>query len=264
MEPQPAGALVLGPVYGRLAIGMAPALVPAIVPAAAQREKRMKILVCDDHALLREAMRGVLKELVPDADIVEAATGRQVTKLIQADPQVDLLLLDLNLPDQDGLTLLSDLRAQHPEIAVVVLSGFQDRETVQRALRLGALGFIPKNTERDVVLNALRLVLAGGIYIPVQALDGAETGTAQNCSAATVSDLRDRLPPRLGLTDRQMEVLALVMEGKSNKAISRALDLAEHTVKNHMTAILKALQVTSRTEAVIAVGKLSRDVHAKS
>jgi DNA-binding NarL/FixJ family response regulator len=233
-------------------------------PAPAQREKLMKIVVCDDHALLREAMRGVLKELVPDADVVEAADGRQAIRLIEANPQLDLLLLDLNLPDQDGLTLLADLRERHPEIAVVVLSGFQDRETVQRALRLGALGFIPKNTERDVVLNALRLVLAGGIYIPVQALDGAETGAAQTAGACAAGDLRDRLPPRLGLTDRQLEVLALVMEGKSNKAISRALSLAEHTVKNHMTAILKALQVTSRTEAVIAVGKLSRDMHAKS
>jgi DNA-binding NarL/FixJ family response regulator len=224
----------------------------------------MKILVCDDHALMREAMRGVLKELVPEADVIEAADGRTMTRLIAQDPQLDLLLLDLNLPDQDGLALLSDLRERHPAITVVILSAFQDRETVRRTLRLGALGFIPKNTERDVVLNALRLVLAGGIYIPVQALDGAEPGAAQNGDAcATAGDLRGRLPPALGLTERQMDVLALVMEGKSNKAISRALSLAEHTVKNHMTAIFKALQVTSRTEAVIAVGRLSREMHVK-
>jgi DNA-binding NarL/FixJ family response regulator len=224
----------------------------------------MKVLVCDDHALLREAMRGVLKELVPDASVIEAADGRQMATLIAADPQVDLLLLDLNLPDQDGLTILRGLRERHPEITVVVLSAFHDRETVRQTLRLGALGFIPKNTERDVVLNALRLVLSGGIYIPVQALDGAAPGAAQSGSSSASGDLRGRLPPRLGLTDRQMDVLALVMEGKSNKAISRALCLAEHTVKNHMTAIFKALQVTSRTEAVIAVGKLSREMHVKS
>jgi DNA-binding NarL/FixJ family response regulator len=229
-----------------------------------RREKLMKILVCDDHALMREAMRGVLKELVPDAGVIEAADGRQLTERIQENPQLDLLLLDLNLPDQDGLAILADLRERHPEITVVVLSAFQDRETVRRSLRLGALGFIPKNTERDVVLNALRLVLAGGIYIPVQALDGAEPRAAQNGSPSSAGELRARLPPRLGLTERQMEVLALVMEGKSNKAISRALSLAEHTVKNHMTAIFKALQVTSRTEAVIAVGKLSREMHVKS
>jgi DNA-binding NarL/FixJ family response regulator len=224
----------------------------------------MKVLVCDDHALMREAMRGVLKELVPDACVIEAADGRQMAKLIKQDPQIDLLLLDLNLPDQDGLAILRDLRESHPEITVVVLSAFQDRETVRRSLGLGALGFIPKNTERDVVLNALRLVLSGGIYIPVQALEAAEPAAPQSVGSVSAGDLRSRLPPRLGLTDRQLEVLALVMEGKSNKAISRTLSLAEHTVKNHMTAILKALQVTSRTEAVIAVGKLSRETHVKS
>jgi DNA-binding NarL/FixJ family response regulator len=220
----------------------------------------MKILVCDDHALIREAMRGVLRELVPDASVIEASDGRQMTRLIQENPELDLLLLDLNLPDQDGLTILGDLKERLPAISVVVLSAFQDRETVRRALALGALGFIPKNTEREVVLNALRLVLAGGIYIPVQALDGAEPRAAANRNATSADDLRSRLPPGLGLTDRQMDVLALVMEGRSNKAISRALGLAEHTVKNHMTAIFKALQVTSRTEAVIAVGKLGRDL----
>jgi DNA-binding NarL/FixJ family response regulator len=224
----------------------------------------MKVLLCDDHALLREAMRGVLRELVPDATVIEAADGRQMARLIAEDPQIDLLLLDLNLPDQDGLAILRDLRERHPEITIVVLSAFHDRETVRRTLRLGALGFIPKNTERDVVLNALRLVLSGGIYIPVQALDGAETRAAENGSPSSAGELRARLPPRLGLTERQMEVLALVMEGKSNKAISRALSLAEHTVKNHMTAIFKALHVTSRTEAVIAVGRLGQEMHVKS
>jgi len=224
----------------------------------------MKILVCDDHALIREAMRGVLKELVPNACVTEAADGRRALELIEQDPQPELLLLDLNLPDRDGLTMLGDLRERHPEISVVVLSAFQDRETVRRALRLGALGFIPKNTEREVVLNALRLVLAGGRYIPVQALDGAAPRAAADSRSASPADLRDGLPSGLGLTDRQTQVLALVMEGKSNKAISRALSLAEHTVKNHLTAIFKALQVTSRTEAVIAVGKLSREMHVKS
>jgi DNA-binding NarL/FixJ family response regulator len=219
----------------------------------------MKILVCDDHALIREAMRGVLKDLVPDAGVIEAADARQLTEAIAKTPALDLLLLDLNLPDQDGLAILADLRERRPEISVVVLSAFQDRETVRRALDLGALGFIPKNTEREVVLNALRLVLAGGIYIPVQALDGAAPRAASSSASTSHGDPRDRLPPGLGLTERQMQVLALVMEGKSNKAISRALSLAEHTVKNHMTAIFKALQVTSRTEAVIAVGKLGRE-----
>ncbi len=219
----------------------------------------MKILVCDDHALIREAMRGVLKDLVPDACVIEASDARRLGEAIEKNPDLALLLLDLNLPDQDGLAILAELKDSHPALSIVVLSAFEDRDTVRRALDLGALGFIPKNTERDVVLNALRLVLAGGVYIPVQALEGVAPRAAAEGGAPSRDELGDRLPPGLGLTERQMQVLALVMEGKSNKAISRALSLAEHTVKNHMTAIFRALQVTSRTEAVIAVGKLARE-----
>ncbi len=217
----------------------------------------MKILLSDDHALIREAMRSVLRELAPDACVMEASDGRCTVELLEANPDVDLVLLDLNLPDGDGLALLGDLRERYPAVSVVVLSAFQDQRTIQRVLRLGALGFIPKNTERDVLVGALRLVLAGGIYIPVEALDRPDAPPATNGRAPV--DLRRRLPPGLALTDRQIEVLALVMEGKSNKAISRQLDVAEHTVKNHVTAIFKALKVTNRTEAVVAIGRLGRE-----
>jgi DNA-binding NarL/FixJ family response regulator len=217
----------------------------------------MKILLSDDHALIREAVRGVVRELAPDACVLEASDGRRTMELIERNPDIDLVLLDLNLPDRDGLALLGDLRARYPAMSVVVLSAFQDQPTIQQVLRLGALGFIPKNTERGVMVNALRLVLAGGIYVPVEALDRPVAAPAANGAAHV--DLRRRLPPGLALTERQIEVLALVMEGKSNKAISRELDVAEHTVKNHVTAIFKALQVTNRTEAVVAVGRLTRE-----
>jgi DNA-binding NarL/FixJ family response regulator len=217
----------------------------------------MKILLSDDHGLIREAVRSVLQALVPDASVLEASDGRRTVELIEQNPEIDLVLLDLNLPDRDGLGLLGELRARYPAMSVVVLSAFQDQPTIRQALRLGALGFIPKHTERDVMINALRLVLAGGIYIPREALDHSAAPAASNGKAAT--DLRRRLPPGVALTDRQVEVLALVMEGKSNKAISRELDVAEHTVKNHVTAIFRALNVTNRTEAVIAVGKLARE-----
>ncbi len=217
----------------------------------------MKILLSDDHALIREAVRGVLNEVAPDAGVLEASDGSRTVELIERNPDIDLVLLDLNLPDRDGLALLGDLRARYPAMSVVVLSAFQDQSTIRQALRLGALGFIPKNTERDVMLNALRLIFAGGVYIPVEALDRPVASPAANGKAH--ADLRRRLPPALGLTERQIEVLSLVMEGKSNKAISRQLDVAEHTVKNHVTAIFKALQVTNRTEAVVAVGRLTRE-----
>ena len=119
----------------------------------------------------------------------------------------------------------------------MVLSARNDRANMARAFDLGALGFIPKNAPRDVILSALRLVLAGGIYIPPEML-GRDAGAAD--------------PPSLGLTGRQHDVLALMMQGKSNKAICRALDLAEPTVKNHVSAILKALKASNRTEAVLA------------
>jgi len=217
----------------------------------------MKILLSDDHGLIREAVRSVLQELVPDASVLEASDGRGTVERIEQNPDIDLVLLDLNLPDRDGLALLGELRTRHPAMSVVVLSAFQDQPTIRQVLRLGALGFIPKNTDRDVMINALRLVLAGGIYIPREALDQPAAGAASNGKAQ--ADLRRRLPPGLALTDRQIDVLTLVMEGKSNKAISRQLDVAEHTVKNHVTAIFRALNVTNRTEAVIAVGKLTRE-----
>jgi len=208
----------------------------------------MKILLVDDHALIRDALRGVLKELAHDATVVEASDCRQAMRLIDEHPDLHLILLDLNLPDRDGFAVLADLRKRYATISVVVLSAFQDRDNVLRALDLGALGFIPKSSAREVMVNALRLVMSGGTYIPPEALARAEAKEAALGRPVT--------PAELGLTERQMEVLALMMKGKSNKAISRILDVAEPTVKHHITAILKALKVTNRTEAVIAVGAL--------
>src|SRR5882757_448460 len=209
----------------------------------------MKVLLVDDHALIRDALRGVLKELTDDATVLEAPDCRQAMRLIEAHPDLHLILLDLNLPDRDGFTVLADLRKRYATISLVVLSAFHDRDNVLRALDLGALGFIPKSAPRDVMVNALRLVFSGGIYIPPEALARTEV-EAEPVSARRVS------PADLGFTERQMEVLTLMMLGKSNKAISRILAVAEPTVKHHVTAILKALKVSNRTEAVIAVGAL--------
>jgi DNA-binding NarL/FixJ family response regulator len=210
----------------------------------------MKILLVDDHVLIRDALRGVLKELVADADVLEASDCRQAMRMIEAHPDLHLILLDLNLPDRDGFAVLADLRSHHATISLVVLSALHDRENVLKALDLGALGFIPKSAPRDVMVNALRLIFAGGIYIPPEALGRVESKDRQPNAERPV------LPADLGFTERQMDVLALMMQGKSNKAISRILNVAEPTVKHHVTAILKALKVANRTEAVIAVGSL--------
>jgi DNA-binding NarL/FixJ family response regulator len=202
----------------------------------------MKILVVDDHVLIREALRGLFRDLRPDATVLEAADAARTMELLADQPDVALILLDLSLPDRDGLALLAELRARYPGISVVVLSGFPDRANVVRALDQGALGFIPKSAGREVMTSALNLVFSGGVYIPPEIL-------GHGTPAAATPQLS---PADLGLTERQVDVLTLMMQGKSNKAICRRLELAEPTVKNHVTAILKTLGVSNRTEAVLA------------
>jgi DNA-binding NarL/FixJ family response regulator len=211
----------------------------------------MKILVVDDHALIREALQGVLKKVWRDAEVFEAANCAQAMQTMAEHPDLGLVLLDLTLPDRDGFSVLADVRERHPTTSIVVLSAVQDRANVLRALELGAQGYIPKSAHRDVMISALNLVFSGGVYVPPEVLErGIPVGL-------TASDDPHRVSPAdLGLTDRQLDVLALVMQGKSNKTICRTLDLAEPTVKNHMTAILKALKVTNRTEAVITATQL--------
>ena len=211
----------------------------------------MKILVIDDHVLIRQAMQGVLKKLRRDAVVLDAPNYMQATQIIANHPDISLILLDLTLPDSDGLSVLAELRERLPKVAIVVLSATQDAANVLKALELGALGYIPKSAKSDVIINALRLVISGGIYVPPEIL--AREGLSQSVLRSSGGGRSQVLPDDIGLTDRQLDVLALMMQGKNNKTICRILNLAEPTVKNHVTAILKALKVTNRTEAVIAV-----------
>jgi DNA-binding NarL/FixJ family response regulator len=222
----------------------------------------MKILVVDDHALIREALRGVLKELKDDATVLEASDWREATRLLHEHCDLGLILLDLSLPDKNGFAALAELRGHYRAIPIVVLSAFNDRANVVKALDLGALGFIPKSAQRQVMLSALNLVFSGGIYIPPDALEGHGSPPARSPYAIGPTGAPRPSPADVGLTERQVAVLALMMRGKSNKAICRVLDLAEPTVKNHVTAILKILKVTNRTEAVIKVGELGWDLSA--
>jgi len=223
----------------------------------------MKILLVDDHVLLREALRGALKELEGEAVIFEASDSRETMQFVAQHPDLDLVLLDLNLPDRDGFGVLAEIRERYPSVSVVIMSALQDRDNVVRALDLGAVGFIPKSAGRKVILGALQLVFSGGIYIPPQALSRpgpppapASSPPPQTAPAGDAAGRPPASPADLGVTERQLDVLALMMQGKSNKAICRMLNLAEPTVKNHVRAILKALKVANRTEAVIAVGAL--------
>jgi DNA-binding NarL/FixJ family response regulator len=165
-------------------------------------------------------------------------------------------LLDLNLPDRDGFSLLTELGERYPAISVVVLSAQQDRDSVVRALDLGALGFIPKSGELEVMVKALELVRAGGVYIPPEIRARDQSLARQPDEKQPAANRPSVSPADLGLTERQLQVLSLMLQAKSNKAICRVLNLAESTVKNHVTAILKALKVSNRTAAVVAVGEL--------
>jgi DNA-binding NarL/FixJ family response regulator len=210
----------------------------------------LKILVVDDHALIREAMQLVLRQLDANIEVLEAGNCADALAAADRHPDLGLILLDIQLPGMSGLDALGTFRERHPAIPVVVLSGSENRDDVMRAIDGGAMGFIPKSQPSSVMINALRLVLAGGVYLPVEIL-GVPAAASSSPAAGT-----ERTPAELGLTRRQSDVLALLIQGKPNKIICRELGLAEGTVKIHVTAILRALGVANRTQAVIAVSRL--------
>jgi DNA-binding NarL/FixJ family response regulator len=210
-----------------------------------------KILLIDDHTLFREGVQLLLKQLDDSVEVFAAGTCKLGLELAAAHPDLDLVLLDLELPDQMGFEGLGEFREQHPGVPVVMMSARDDAATVVEALDRGAMGFIPKTSSTELMLNALRLVFAGGTYIPPEAIAGHAPLSASPGIKRPTQTLAD-----LGLTERQVDVLRLLVQGRSNKLICRELDLAEGTVKTHMTAVLRALHVTNRTQAIIAIAKL--------
>lgn len=215
----------------------------------------LKILVVDDHPLIREAVRNVLGRLGETIVVLEAAHCECALRLADEHPDLDLILLDLGLPGMGGMDALGILRERHPAVPVVVLSASDDRDTVVEALDRGAMGFILKSSSNEVMLNALRLVLSGGVYLPSKVFI-SDRSTAASAMPAVAADITPMPVTGLGITERQLQVLALMVQGKPNKLICRELDLAESTIKFHVSAILKALNVTNRTQAVIAVGRM--------
>lgn len=214
-----------------------------------------KILLIDDHTLFREGVQLLLKQLDDSVEVMSAGTCKLGLELAAAHSDVDLVLLDLELPDQVRFEGLSILRERHPGLPVVMLSARDDAATVVEALDRGAMGFIPKTSSTELMLNALRLVFAGGTYIPPEAIAGHASGGASTLDGRGIMRASRTLAD-LGLTGRQVDVLRLLVRGRSNKLICRELDLAEGTVKTHMTAVLRALHVTNRTQAIIAIAKL--------
>lgn len=218
----------------------------------------MRILLIDDHTLFREALLHVLKQFDSAAVVIEAATAREAIRLAAHYHDLDLILLDLSLPGLNGLSALPELHGLRPAVPLVILSASEDSVAVRQALDAGAMGYIPKSSSSHEMITALRLVLAGEIYVPPAMLAALETlETAPSPST----------PPPLeeggveGLTPRQVEVLRLMAQGLSNKGICRRLNVAEGTVKLHVTAIMRALNTCNRTQAVIEAtrrGMISR------
>ena len=245
-----------GPATG---IGYTPTLarVDGRAPISRSWGKRMKILVVDDHPLIREALRHILSDLDGSLDLLEAEDCAAGIGLADQHPDLDLILLDLSLPGSSDLSALELFRSRFPAIPVVVVSAHDEHNLVLGALDAGAMGFIPKTSSKDLMINALRLVLAGGVYVPPQALPSADAPSTQgNPRPARPGAAAPVTPSDLGLTERQVDVLELMLQGKPNKLICRALNLAEGTVKIHVTAILKALNASNRTQAVLTASRI--------
>ncbi len=212
----------------------------------------MKILLADDHDLFRAGLGMVLGELEADTQLLQAASLTDAIECALAEPDLDLALLDLNMPAMNGNAGLQQFRTQFPQVPVVIVSGSDDLAAVHDALNTGASGFIHKSTSPSVMLSALRLVLAGGIYVPPHAMRQEQAPKPAPPAANKGWETR--------LTARQMEVLRLLALGKPNKLIARELDLSEGTVKIHLSAIFRVLDVNNRTEAVLAAQQLSLDL----
>lgn len=206
----------------------------------------MKILLADDHALVREGLRHVLRRLDDDAVVVEAADCAEALQLAERYGEFDVVLLDVAMPGMDGLNGLARLRERLPSTPIVILSALEENGLVREAFQRGAQGFIPKSSTGDVLRGALRLVLAGGVYLPPSLL-GSSLAETRDASPST--DVPRNVEGRSGLTQRQREVLALIVKGQTNKEIARALNMSETTVRTHATAIFRALNVTNRTQA---------------
>ncbi len=199
--------------------------------------RAMKIMIVDDHALIREGVAAVLTRLGDDTRILQADSGRQCFELLAIHPDLDALLLDLRMASMAGFAVLELLRTQHPDIPVLVLSSSEDPADVRRAMAGGARGYCPKSAPHTSLLAALRVVLAGELYLPPFML---------NASAAAPTGADN------SLTARQLEVLHLLCEGRPNKDIARRLGLEERTVKGHVSAIFRALNVVHRLQAIDA------------
>ena len=228
-------------------------------------EAKMNVLLIDDHPLILTALQNVIQGIGDQVSVVGVSGARAAREaLAAAQGGFDLILLDLRLGDADGFELLAELRAAWPAVPVVVVSASDRSADVIRAIDLGAMGFVPKRASNETLQEALHVVMQGGIYVPQMAMRGDADGP----DASGVEHPASHVPSvpvvtpaaalaAFKLTPRQTDVLALLLRGLSNKLIARELNLSVETVKDHVAAVLRALGVNSRTQAVLAVSQMS-------
>ncbi|HET6803569.1 MAG TPA: response regulator transcription factor [Casimicrobiaceae bacterium] len=207
---------------------------------AALRSSALRIAIADDHPLMRAALVSALARIGDDVQFMEAANQAAALALVEKPPGPDLMLMDLHMPGADGIEGVRAVRERAPHVPLAIVSADEDVAAIRAMLALGVSGFIPKTDSPAVIEGAVRLILAGGVYVPPRLVNG--DGFAVPSSAA----------PSSGLTARQMDVVRLLARGLSNKAIARELGVSEGTVKVHLLAIFRALDVRNRTRAVLA------------
>ena len=230
----------------------------------------MKILVADDHRLIVEAVKAKLSELEGGVTFVLALTVDEI--FANSSDDLDLAVIDLNMPGAVGHSHIDELRRRYPDLPVIVLSGDDHTDVMRSALESGVLGFIPKAYSPEIMISAVRLVLAGGVYVPPMMLSALAPGVvvgaakpqpwpaaqpAHGEDMELAAEARTLAHLRNVLTERQVEVLRLLSQGKPNKLIGRSLGISEGTVKIHLAAIFRALNVRNRTEAVLAAQVLT-------
>ena len=206
------------------------------------------VLIADDHPLFRAAMRQALSELVGNG-ITEASTLDEAKAQLDKDDSIELVFLDLNMPGNDGLTGLSELRTSYPDVLIVMVSAEDTPAMIRKAIDLGASGYIPKSTPLPIIAEAVSKVLEGEQWLP----EGIETLIDQH-ENATEADFARKLAD---LTPHQFKVLKMVADGYLNKQIAYELDISESTVKQHVSAVLRKLDVINRTKAGVLFRQLT-------
>jgi len=208
----------------------------------------MKLLIVDDHPTMRAGLAVLFAQLGTETEVLEACSGAEGLALAQEHPELDAVFVDLMMPGMDGMTAVQEFVRRHPQLPVIVLSSSEDAQDVRRALGYGALGYVPKSAGPQTILSAFRLVMSGNMYVPPLLLQSVPAAAGE----AKIVQGSDNVSRPTRLTERQISVLKLLCKGLSNKEICRQLDLSDSTVKAHVSAIFKALNVANRTQAVRA------------